>query len=409
MGIIRTIMKNDLRLLFSDVKTWIIMLLAPVLALWAITAALGPALQETGFMKPFAITLTDQEQSVWSSMLAGQLERIELMKPVLLLTESEAVEAIRNGRAKGGFVIPVGLSDSVNVLEPLPVTLYGSTASQLEGELVLQAGAIGSRMVSIGLSVIDAAMAIESASIQDQDILFRDLNRVNEEYMRIVFNRAMLLDVRTVGRVAVAETNPLLWYASALIPVFLMLSAAPVMKLLQLDRESGVLARYAASSAGMALMVIARLMLTLLISLVQSGVILLAVKAALPDAMDPTIGMPLPLALALLAATVAAASAFSLLVATAVRSAETIDLVVWPGVLVMAAAGGCIYPLSALPDAIQAAARYLPTYQSMNGFLALFGGMEADVWSAVVRLLAISLILLLPAVILLMGRRRLQA
>ena len=94
---------KDLRLLRGG--TGLACLLLPVLLLLALTAG-GGDLLKTAYVEPFPIALRDEDQTVMSRSLVGQLQRVELFSEVRVPTEEETDKELLDGGCAAVLTLP---------------------------------------------------------------------------------------------------------------------------------------------------------------------------------------------------------------------------------------------------------------------------------------------------------------
>lgn len=397
-----TIFKNDLRIYTKNAKLMILLLVAPLLVLFVIAAAMAPMLKETDFVKPFGVTLTDHEQSLWSSLLEKQLKQISLIDPVLLLEEEDAKRAIIEGRAKAGIVVPEGLAESINWWSPVAIKIYGSRGNYLENTVVRQIGELGTEVVNNGIAALSVIRAWREPVLVDESAVMQEINDANEAYIALVFNRLSMIDATVSGKDQKMEMNPIGYFAASLIPIFLLLSALPIMKMMQQDRACGVLQRYQSTGGSMAAMVSARITLSFLVGFIQIAIVLGVVQVYYQPLTDNEF-WPL---LLLLSACMLAAASFAMFISSMASTHAAIDMIAYPGVLLMAVAGGSIYPLQTLPEWVLPISNLLPTRWGMVGFLDLFSGYTERIPLTALRLVLMAGVMFIAAIMLDVWKRR---
>ena len=393
------ILKNDIRLIFRDWKAILLILTLPVLMLVMFAVALAPMLSGSSFLDPFPIALVDKEKSIWSDLLAKQLTNFKLISEVRHVSEEEAIRLVENGDAAAAIVLPEGLSESVSVWEPKSITIYGSSLQPLQSGVVLHAGLIGARMVTSGISTLSALYRYDASIGLTERELSDEMTAVSSEYITRVLGRRDMFKEWFTKQLKVTAIE---YYGAALMAVFILFASMPCMKLMANDRQSGVLGRLHSSRTGGAQVLISRLVVTLMVTGLQFGVIF-AVTSYLFHSYwkAPPFAVPL-----LFITTVFASASYSLFVASLAKTPAATDVFGYLGVLLMAVLGGNIYPIASMPDWVRFLSGGMLTKWSRVGFMSVFAGTGEDVFLAVAMLSLIAFLFLLSALIVMKVRRR---
>jgi len=372
MTVFFAVLRNEIRLIFRDWRTVLLMLALPVLMLLIIVASLAPLREESTFVQPFSIAFVDQEESVWTDMMAGQIRQITLIDEVLQVDESTAVSLIRDGEISAAIIIPEGLSDSVGQWRPVSAKVYGSSQQSLQSNIIRHVSQAGADLVTSGLASLEAIRAAEVRAGIPVEVAEMDLAANYEAFFFRVLSRR---DVFSGNRKQAWAVTLVEYYAAGLMAVFLLFASLPCMKRMVEDRRSGVLNRCLSASVPVWVPLVSRLIVTLMVSALQFSMLVAVTLFAFRSYW----GVPAPYTLGLFVATVAASAGFSLLIATLADSPATVDVMGWLGVLVMAVAGGSIYPPSAMPDWVRPLSALSVVRWTREGFMGIFTGQTAEI------------------------------
>lgn len=367
MGAFFSIFKNDLRIVLRDIKALLLLLIMPVIVIVILAKALTPLLEKSVFVEPFDVAVVDEEQSMWTGLLAAQLKNLGIINDIKWTDEKEARELIAQNKIAAAIVIPANLSDSINHWEPEQGKVIGNSSLYLESSLIKNIAVVGSSSVSAGLAALNAIYDYEYKAGFDAKYMEYDVNQANEAFIEEILARKDIFLESTQQK---QEMNPLEFYAASLIAVFVMFSSIPCVKLIAEERKLGILSRIRAAPAHGWQTIGSKLILSVMISIVQFSVIAIFLSISAGSFKN----MPfMPLA-AVLLCTIVAAAAFSLLVASLTTSAAATDLIANLSILMMAIAGGSIYPLSALPDLCRSLSVIAINRWSAEGFMTAISG-----------------------------------
>lgn len=374
MGVFLSIFKNDLRIVLRDVKALLLLLIMPVIVIMIMARALTPLLEKTVFIEPFDVAVVDEEQSMWTGLLAAQLKNLGIINDIRWTDEKEARELIAKNEIAAAIVIPPNLSDSIDHWEPVQGKVIGNSSLYLESRLIKNIAVVGSTSVSAGLAALNAIYDYEYKAGFDSGFMANDINQANESFIEEILARK---DVFLESTTQKPEINPLEFYAASLIAVFVMFSSIPCIKLIAEERKLGILSRIRAAPAHDWQTIGSKLILSVLISVVQFSVIAVFLSVYAGSFHN----MPLIPLIGVLICTIIAAAAFSLLVASIATSAAATDLIANLSILLMAIAGGSIYPLSSLPDLCKSLSVIAINRWSAEGFMTAMSGGGAEVVS----------------------------
>jgi ABC-2 type transport system permease protein len=166
--------------------------------------------------------------------------------------------------------------------------------------------------------------------------------------------------------------TPAEYFTAALIVVFMMFAGMPGMKMLVSERSNGITRRLASSPVKMWQVVLSKLLVSLILSVIQFGIIITLTSLVLKSYW----GAPIKSILLLLGGLMFAVSAWSVFVSSISSSPASADVIGNLGILLMAVIGGSIYPLSSMPEFVRSISRLTINRWAMDGFMALFSGND---------------------------------
>jgi len=365
-----SILRNDVRIVLRDVKALLLLLIMPVLVISIFAKALGPLLEKSVFVEPFSIAVVDKESSVWTGILANQLNKLEILDNIYKTDEDEAREMIKRNEVAAAIVIPENITASVDRWEPEQGKVIGNSLLHLESQLIKNIAVVGSTSVSAGLAELYTIRDYEKKADIDPDQVYQDLVSANEEFINVVLARK---EVFTETRQDQFEVSAVEHYAASLLAVFIMFASIPCIKLLAQERSLGISTRFIAAPTGGWQSISAKLLLSVGISMAQFLVVCLFLKSAAKGVGRLQIAPFIPVFLC----TTVAAAAFSMLIASFATSPASTDLIANLSILLMAVIGGSVYPLPSLPALCRMLSALTINRWSAEGFLAALAGGDA--------------------------------
>ncbi|MGI6084711.1 MAG: ABC transporter permease [Acetivibrionales bacterium] len=395
--------RKDLKIILKDYKVLFLLFILPILTILIFSVGLSPLLEHNAFIEPFRIVLVDNEGSAWTSLLATQLRNLEVVDKVIFADEEEARRLIENQELAAAIIIPENLSESIDYWAPQAGRVMGSNLLYLQSRLVKNIAYVGSETVSSGLASLNVIYNIEAANGYAAEDIYKEIGRAFEAFINIVLNRKAIISEE---RFYNSDTNPVIFYAFSLLSIFIMYSSIPCMKLLTDERQLGILSRLNTTPVKSRVTVASKLMVSFLISVAQFLVIMILAIIVEGGSMITKLGTMVPVFIA----TSLASGAFSILIAGISSSGSAADLIANLSILLMAVAGGSLYPLSSLPASCRQLSVLTINRWSTQGLLnALNEGNPAAILESTGALIILALLYLTGASLILSLKRRRMA
>lgn len=387
MAVFRTLLINDIKLILRDWKACIVLLAVPFLFIAFFAYALSPYLGKSSFIEPFPVALVDRENTVQTRMLARQLEGVGIFSEVVRTDEPEAKKMLSDGKVASIIIIPKGLTDSVSVGENTPVTVIGSSSKPLQSLVVKNLVKSAASLVSSAQSAIITIYHYNQEAGLKGKALEEQFNASTMKFFVGALSRNEIFSQADTA--PQYNLTPVEYFTAALIVIFLMFAGMPGMKMLVTERSTGVTKRLMASPARVWQIILSKLLVSVLLSAIQFGVIIALTSIVFRSYW----GAPVKSILLMFAGVIFAVSAWSVFVSAISTSPASADVIGNLGILLMAILGGSIYPLSSMPEFVKAVSRLTITRWGMDGFMVVFSGNDAlSVSGYVYPLLAIGLV-----------------
>ncbi len=366
-----TLLKNDIRLFLKDWKACLLLLAAPLLFISYFTYVLTPYLNKSSFIEPFPVALVDLEDSTLTRMLENQVKEIDIFSEIRRLDEKTALEQLSDKDVGGIIILPADLTISVSVGENKPVTVVGSSAMPLQAYVVKNIAQSAANLVSAGQSAIITIYHYDrEAGLSGAELDARYNNVIMEYVLEALARNEIFLNSDADTGYSLA---PVEYFTAALIIVFMMFAGMPAMKMLTMERSAGITRRLSATPVKMWMMLLSKLIASVLLLTLQFGIIIIFTSKVF----NSYWGAPVKNILVLFGAVILAVSAWSMFVASISSSPASADVIGNLGILLMAVAGGSIYPLSSMPGFMRGLSRLTINRWAMDGFMVLFSGNDA--------------------------------
>jgi len=390
------LLKNDIRLFLKDWKACVLLLAAPILFIAFFTFALTPLMDKSSFVEPFPIALVDLENTTQIRMLENQLKEISIFSEIRRMDEKAAMQELSEQSVGGIIIIPPDFTNSVSLGENKPVTVIGSSAMPLQAYIVKNTVQSAANLVSAAQSAIITIYHYDhEAGLSEAQIDERYNNAVMEYFLGALARKEIFL---RVDRQSGYDLTPAEYFTAALIVVFMMFAGMPGMKMLVSERSLGITGRLYAAPVGIWKVVLSKMVVSVLLLVLQFGSIIVITSKLFNNYW----GAPVRNILLLFGAIILAVSAWSLFAAAVSSSPASADMIGNLGILLMAVAGGSIYPLSSMPPIIRKLSTLTINRWAMDGFMVLFSGNDALSVAPYATVLALMGFVLLAASVLIM-------
>lgn len=371
MTVFFTLLKNDAKLFLKDWKACIILLAVPFIFICFFAYALTPYLNKSNFIEPFSIALVDNENTSQTRMLTKQLDEFGIFKQILRIDEAGAMRMLSEGTIASVIIIPAGFTDSVAAGKNKPAAVIGNSSKPLQSFVVKNLMQSAANLVSAAQSAIITIYRYnEKAGLKGQELETQFNDSTMKFFLEALSRNEVFSRVEASGQF---NLTPVEYFTSALLVVFIMFSGMPGMKMLVAERSSGITRRLAASPVRMWQVILSKLMVSLVLSIIQFGIIIVLTSVVFKNYW----GAPVKSILLLFGGLMLAVSAWSVFVASISTTPASADAVGNLGILLMAVIGGSIYPLSSMPDFIRSISRLTINRWAMDGFMAIFSGNNA--------------------------------
>ncbi len=365
------IFKHEMKQLLKDRVAAGLLIALPLLFIWLFSLALGPHLNSDRFASKFEIALVDQDDTPGSRMLAQQFETSDYVKGYVKVdhtSEGSALELLRQDRIAGIVLIPAGFIDSVYAGTNKPLTFIANANTRAESDLIKNELTGAADLVSAGQSGIITVWRYTKWGGADQTLADKQFSAAVSSFTLASLARNNVFRLETVS--GLPDVTWLEYFTAGLLAVFASFLGLRGVSSFQAERTAGMAQRLQASPLRPWQMVLGKFLALSLLIMGQLVLVVLVTGVMFHNYLGGSLaGMAV-----ISAATAFAASALSLLAASLFHSAQAASLAGYAGSLLLAFAGGNIYPLVDLPEGVRKLSSFVFDRWSMDGFLRVFAG-----------------------------------
>ena len=343
------LLTKDLRLFFR--RSGVVSLALSLVLLGALALG-GGDLSQGAYVEPFPIAVRDEDQTLMSASLIGQMKQVELFSEII--DGGSATDASLMDRGAAAVVtIPKDFFYDLYTMEPVTVELALNEDMPLESSLIR----------AVFTSVLDIIAANESVHLAVYAFCYGPLDQQEQAQLWEEFSNRLLRDA--LGRQLVFDTELTAVDTANTVQSALRLCALSMLCLffpmasvqaVPGERDTGLLARYRVAGGSMLPFLFAKLVTGLLLTLPTLAVVLvLFCREILLRALSSMLLVYVGAWGVLLVLAVTAKDG-----AAAQRRGNVF-------LLLNLLAGGAVYPLPLLPDWLHGVARLTLPYQLTVG------------------------------------------
>ena len=343
------LLTKDLRLFFR--RSGVVSLALSLVLLGALALG-GGDLSQGAYVEPFPIAVRDEDQTLMSASLIGQMKQVELFSEII--DGGSATDASLMDRGAAAVVtIPKDFFYDLYTMEPVTVELALNEDMPLESSLIR----------AVFTSVLDIIAANESVHLAVYAFCYGPLDQQEQAQLWEEFSNRLLRDA--LGRQLVFDTELTAVDTANTVQSALRLCALSMLCLffpmasvqaVPGERDTGLLARYRVAGGSVLPFLFAKLVTGLLLTLPTLAVVLVLFCREI-------------LLRALLSMLLVYVGAWGVLLILAVTAKDGAAAQRRGNVFLLLnlLAGGAVYPLPLLPDWLHGVARLTLPYQLTVG------------------------------------------
>ncbi|MGH9320078.1 MAG: ABC transporter permease [Vicinamibacteria bacterium] len=353
-----TLISKDLRLLLRDRLALVLIFLAPILVISAAGFSLSTLYRSSRHLFP----ISDLDSGPVAKKLIEVLEEAPELDVRLVAPEEAKRLVAETPQAGAALLIPEGFSRSVQEGEPAGLVLWTDPVKHME-VLKIRAAVERGRAVLVTTRVA-ARIAVVQVLTYAGEADFEEISEDSVALAERLAKRAVELEETSVFG-GPTEFNTFDQNVPGFSVTFLLLGMLFGVGLGLLDeREWGMVYRLSAGPVPPSTLLAGKMLSRLLTGMVQMVLLFLFGRWAFGISLGPSL---LSLGLVILGVTFAA-SAFGFLAAAIANSRDALLPLGTLAIVVMAAIGGCWWPITIEPFWLQRLAHLFPTAWAMGAF-----------------------------------------
>jgi ABC-2 type transport system permease protein len=373
------VIKNDMKLFFSDWKAVVLFFGLPFAFVSLFILSLSPLLEGNKFIDSFNIAIVDKENTLESRMLINQFlsqegiddissEDTENLINFTKTNEDAALELLEKGEAEGIIIIPEGFVYSMSVGENKPFKVITDPRKPLIANFIKNYMQSYADLISASQNGIMTAYVYYAKAASSDEFYEKKYSETITKFSLKALSRNEAFVSKKVSYIP--EVTKYEYFTAALLVVFIMFGGIMGIKFTAGEKQLGISTRLNISPLKDIEFIIARFVTVFILSLLQF------LSVVIPGALIFNIYLrgSFLYMLIMFIMTVFAVSACAVFIATVSPTPVAADLAGSLGTLLMAAVGGSIYPLTALPDSVKYLSYLTINRWAVHGFLEIFSG-----------------------------------
>lgn len=406
------IIRNDIRLFFRDPKAVILFLGLPVAFVAIFISALAPLLDRNRFLDNHKVAIVDNDDTLESRVLINRFiyaegqdefsreEGSDAFIIFLRSSEAEALEMLRNNLVSGIIILEEDFVYKMSIGENIPLKIITDSRNTLFNQVFKNYIKSYANMISAAQNSIMTAYVYYEQFASGPEFYEKKYTDAVTGFTLKALARSSIFTSKEVSYIP--DVTEYEYFTAALLVVFIMFSGIMGIKFTAGEKFYGITTRLHTTPLTDVEFVFARFVTVFILSLIQFAAML--IPAAI--FFDIYLRTNLVYLLIVFSATVFCVSGCAIFVAAASSSPSAADLAGSLGTLLMAAAGGSIYPLTSLPDPVKFASLFTINRWSVNGFLELFSGKVTGAFGTDVAVLLLMGLVYIAGSIFLFKRKR---
>lgn len=376
-----TIAWKDIRIRLKDRKSFITLLLMPIVLTAILGSALSGAFSENGSLPELtAGVVVPSQDELSDQFLHDTLQGEELKDSITLKnfkTESDLRDAIEDGKVDAGLVIPNGWGDGIVNGETVPVKLIKDPGKDIQYTILSTiTESFTNRVATVSAATRTMGQELGSAvPVSNQNIdLSAAMKDLSEKLSTIADSKENGVITQKDGKEPLSGMQ---YYAAAMGVMFILFNTTIGAKTILQERNTDTLARLMVSPIRHSSIMGGKFLGTLSFTILQFTVFIIATRLLFGVDWGSNGWQLLLLGLAY-SVTV---SGLAMLLAGFLTDEKTADSIGGIGVQVLALLGGSMIPLASFPDALQKFASIAPNKWALGGFLDIMNGTS---WNSLV-------------------------
>ncbi|MCR8848254.1 ABC transporter permease [Rossellomorea sp. SC111] len=373
-----TIAWKDMRIRLKDRKSFITLLLMPIVLTAILGSALSGAFSESGSLPELtAGVVVNTHDELTDQFLHDTLQGKELKDSITLKnykTEAALRNATEEGKVDAGLVIPDGWGEGILKGETVPVKIFKDPGKDIQYSILSTiTESFTNRVTTVSATTRTVGQELSSAvPLSNQNIDFSaTMKDLSEELTAIANSKENGVITQKDGKEPLSGMQ---YYAAAMGVMFLLFNTTMGAKMIIQERNTDTLARLMISPIRHSSIIGGKFLGTLSFTFLQFTVFVIATHYLFGVNWGSNVAQLILLGVVYSISV----SGLAMMLAGFMTEEKTVDSIGGIGVQVLALLGGSMIPLASFPEAMQEFASIAPNKWALGGFLDIMNGTSWD-------------------------------
>lgn len=376
-----TIAWKDMKIRLKDRKSFITLLLMPIVLTMILGSALSGVFGEDGTLpETSAGIVVSSTDKVTDQFIQEVLQGKGLRDSITVSefkTEEDLREALENRKIDAGLILPVNWGEGLMMGEEKTVTILKDPAKEIQSTILSSiTESFVDRITTVSVAAGTVAEKLSAVvPVSNQDVNSAGLmTSLVDDLSEIAGSKVSAVVNEKDGKEPISGMQ---YYAAAMGAMFILFNTTIGAKTIIQERKTDTLARLMCTPIRHSSIMIGKFLGTFSFSLLQFIVFVITTHYLFGVAWGNNI---LQLLVVGIAYSVAVAG-LSMIIAGLITEEKTADTMGGIGVQILALLGGSMIPLASFPNIMQQTANIAPNKWALNSFLEIMNGTS---WSSLV-------------------------
>ncbi|MGG4166287.1 ABC transporter permease [Rossellomorea vietnamensis] len=373
-----TIAWKDIRIRLKDRKSFITLLLMPIILTAILGSALSGAFSESGSLPELtAGVVVNTQDDLADRFLQDTLQGKELKDSITLkkyAAESALRNAIEEGKVDAGLVIPDGWGEGILKGETVPVKIFKDPGKDIQYSILSTiTESFTNRVTTVSAATRTVGQELSSAvPVSSQNIdLSATMKDLSEKLTDIADSKENGVTTQKGGKEPLSGMQ---YYAAAMGAMFILFNTTMGAKMVIQERNTDTLARLMISPIRHSSIIGGKFLGTFSFTVLQFTVFVMTTHYIFGVNWGSNIAQLILVGVAYSVSV----SGLAMMLAGFMTEEKTVDSIGGIGVQVLALLGGSMIPLASFPESMQQFASIAPNKWALGGFLDIMNGASWD-------------------------------
>jgi len=376
-----TIAWKDMKIRLKDRKSFITLLLMPIVLTMILGSALSGVFGEDGTLpETSAGIVVSSTDEVTDQFIQEFLQGRELRDSITVSefkTEEDLRKALENQKIDAGLVLPVNWGEGLMMGEEKTVTILKDPAKDIQATILSSiTESFVDRITTVSVAAGTVAEKLSAVvPVSNQDVNSAGLmTSLVDDLSEIAGSKVSAVVSEKDGKEPISGMQ---YYAAAMGAMFILFNTTIGAKTIIQERKTDTLARLMCTPIRHSSIMIGKFLGTFSFSLLQFIVFVITTHYLFGVAWGNNIMQLLVIGIAYSVAV----AGLAMIIAGLITEEKTADTMGGIGVQILALLGGSMIPLASFPNIMQQMANIAPNKWALNSFLEIMNGTT---WSSLV-------------------------